>query len=398
MDRRDLAKTDESAYSLAESIKDLAVSGLKLAADQILTDEELATAKPEQILSRMLSTRSYISTTSSLAELNNAAQINPAERRFLEVGKAKLPNSADKVDQLFVDLSVHHHILESMAKLDVGHQLEINIPWLHQWVSPESKDFWAQSGLLFPNNVDAKSYALVSQRIFPVPEPVREAIVDALCPAAIKKHKQQFLARSENKNCLVRLYLGRRDTFKSKTNLPNIKLQNFPLHVNEMEALQLDCTIFARTMAQTLAFLHWKVGVDGNDIEFILGSSPAVLNLPRRNETRTLDKLSLARRFPMDFAHRSLEIWLIDFNQCAYFEDDSAGLQKLVNAFVWNDPYYPRPGPNGSNDQKLWAVFRQRYLEVSQIFTKSRTPERFISKIEEQGKKGTVDGLFGKQG
>ena len=40
---------------------------------------ELATAKPEEILSRMLLTKSYISITSTLAELNSPAQDDPAQ-------------------------------------------------------------------------------------------------------------------------------------------------------------------------------------------------------------------------------------------------------------------------------------------------------------------------------
>lgn len=38
--------------------------------------------------------------------------------------------------------------------------------------------------------------------------------------------------------------------------------------------IYIDTSSFAQVMAQTLAILHWKAGVDENDVEFILASAP----------------------------------------------------------------------------------------------------------------------------
>jgi hypothetical protein len=93
--------------------------------------------------------------------------------------------------------------------------------------------------------------------------------------------------------------------------------------------------------------------------------------------------------------HDDPSCWIpLTVNRCARFEDDEAGLKKIVDAFFWNDPYYPRPNSKNDEDEKLWVVFSKRYLEVSSMFTNSKTPQLFISKIEEQGKKGSVGGLF----
>jgi hypothetical protein len=50
MDRRHQAQTDESGYSIASSIKDLAITGLQLAKDYVLTPQELASTQPDKIL------------------------------------------------------------------------------------------------------------------------------------------------------------------------------------------------------------------------------------------------------------------------------------------------------------------------------------------------------------
>ncbi|CAG9941242.1 unnamed protein product [Clonostachys rosea f. rosea IK726] len=373
----------------------------RLAKDHMFSPEELAAASPQQILSRMLSTKSYIS--------HDSAEDNICEQRSIEIGKgqcgtifalsgtdtvAKIPHSAEKADQLWSDFQMHYLVLEAMNEVDTKLKMDINIPELHSWVCPATKPFWTHYGLRFPQDIDAKNFALVSNRVFPVPQPVRGALLDVLCPPAIQKQKQAFLAKPENKNRLIRLYLGRRETTKAKQNIRNIRLQNFPLHVNEMEDLGLDTASFAQVLAQTLAILHWKAGVDGNDVEFILGSSPKSTRLPSRAEVMGGDKYSFGTRFRFDFSRRSISLWLIGFNQCSTFEDNEAGLKKIVDAFFWNDPYYPRPNSTNDRDQTLWAAFSQRYLEVSRTFTDSTTPGAFIAQIEERDRKGTVSGLF----
>jgi hypothetical protein len=45
-------------------------------------------------------------------------------------------------------------------------------------------------------------------------------------------------------------------------------------------------------------------------------------------------------------------------------------------------------------DKKLWAVFKQRYLEASRLFTNSVTPARFIAAIEAKCSKASIQRLF----
>ncbi|KAI3294873.1 hypothetical protein DTO002I6_4245 [Penicillium roqueforti] len=371
MDRQQ-ASTDDSEYSITESIKDLAPTGFQLAKDTLFSPEHIAAAKPEDILTRMLSTKSYISTTSSLEELNNACGTV-----YAIVGTdtvAKLPNFPAKVPQLLTDFKMHASVKEAMNDVENPMKLDIHIPKLYSW------------------EMDVQSFALISSRVFPIPLPVREAIVDVLCPPTLQEYKSEFPAKPENKHCLIRVYLGRRMRNRTDPNVKDFKLRNFPLHVNEMEDLQLDTSAFAQVMAQALAILHWKAGVDGNDVEFILGSSPLLSLIPRSDEITGEDECSLGHRF--DLSRQSISLWLIDFNMCAKFEKSPAGLKLLVDGFIWNDPYYSSPELTTAKDKKLWSEIRKRYLEVSRVLTTSAMPGQFTAEIENRGRKTNVGELF----
>ncbi|KAK1974399.1 zinc finger protein-domain-containing protein [Colletotrichum cereale] len=410
MSRRQLNtsdQTDQSTNSLSESIRSLAIATLKLAKEPF-TEEELRNSTSKQVLQRMLSTKSYISTTSSFAEKHNAAHSDAALRRFEELGKGqcgtvygllgtptvtKLPNSESKVEQLHADYLMHLRIQEAIQEHDPDHEFSVRVPKLDAWWSPTSR-FWAECGLLFDPSVNGNTFALVSERVLPAPLPVRNALVDALLPTIIKHRKEEFLARPENKNCLIRMYLGRRHTTKMQDRVQNLKLQNFPLHVNEMEDLGLDTAHFASLMANTLAIMHWGAMVDGNDVEFILGSSPARIRTLKPKEAEALTMWQLSDAMDIDFARRTMEMWLIDFNQCAPIQDDKAGIDKLVKAFIFNDPYYPRPNQSDAHDKELWAVFREAYLDMSQTLTESSSPKTFIARVEQESKKKNIDSLF----
>ncbi|GKU12388.1 unnamed protein product [Fusarium langsethiae] len=408
MSRRE--QSDYSIASLSDSVKSMAINTLRIAS-QPFTEQEINNSTPEQILQRMLSTTSYISTTSSLATKHQRAKEIPNSVRFFEeLGKGqcgtvygfmgsstvvKLANHEGKHEELGTDYRMHTRVHEATREHDPDHEISARLPKVYAFIGPES-EFWNECGLLFDTQVKVRGYGLESERIFPAPLPVREALVDALLPPVIKRDRDKFLAQPENKNCLVRMYLGRRYTTKVQGKVRNLKLQNFPLHVNEMEDLGLDTGHFARLMANTLAIIHWGAKVDGNDIEFVLGSSPVQTKTPTSKELETLKLWKMAKACDLQFTRRTMEMWILDFNQCSPVGDDEAAIDKMVRAFIYNDPYYPRPSQSNENDRKLWSVFRQTYLKMSGRLTKSTNPVKFIETVEEQSKKTQkyIDGLF----
>ncbi|KAJ0340662.1 hypothetical protein KNSL1_011459 [Colletotrichum chrysophilum] len=81
----------------------------------------------------------------------------------------------------------------------------------------------------------------------------------------------------------------------------------------------------------TLALMHWTAKVDANDVEFVLGQ-------------RRSDKIQ--QTLPC--------IGEKDFEPAA------------LGPHAMNDQYYPRPGSNSPSDQRLWAVFREQFLKMSE--------------------------------
>ena len=69
---------------------------------------------------------------------------------------------------------------------------------------------------------------------------------------------------------------------------------------------------------------------------------------------------------------------------------DEAGVDQACKAFFKNDPFYPRHGSPEEADQRLWTVFKERFLQTSREMLKtenedkSSLAERLISKIEEE--------------
>lgn len=374
-----------------------------------MSNSEIEKAKSEYILNRMLSTKSEISIDSSLAEMNQRAQDDAALRTFASIGSGqtgtvyalkgttmviKLPNSSEQSDILFADFQNHQRVFEAFRGTSAALRTDINVPEPEMWVSPSSDHFWSINAALFPEEVQVPDYGLVSERIYPLPEPVRSALVDAFAPRAIQNRKHDFLRIAKNKDCLIRLYLGRRNDDTPPVAADKFHLRNFPLHINEMERLDLNVSYYAELMAQALAVIHWRAGLDANDIEFVFGSSPSVSERPTAQDLAGLNKDSAAAMFKSDFHHRTVSIWVLDFNLCQTFTEDAAGLKKLVDGFFSNDPYYPRPTSAVPRDKQLWKVFSTHYVKVSGELVSHGMPTAFIEAVEERSKQHSGNTFF----
>lgn len=144
-------------------------------------------------------------------------------------------------------------------------------------------------------------------------------------------------------------------------------------------------------MADALAILHWSVNVDGNNVEFVLGSEPskpkAVRPVELQHITKDAPEHNQANR---NFNRRALSIWFLDFNQCTNLEATKPSenwLGLLTKASWFNDPYFPRPVSGHVADKALWKAFADRYLLASSQLTTSAAPAEFIKAIEDEGAK-----------
>jgi hypothetical protein len=145
-----------------------------------------------------------------------------------------------------------------------------------------------------------------------------------------------------------------------------------------METLELDVTAYTETMADALALMHWGAQIDANDVEFVLAP-------PRVTDSPT----------PSPFQSEYLgthSMWILDFDCCRPLSLDQAGVEQACVAFFKNDPFYPRPGSGEAAGERLWEVFKQKFLVTSRAVLgemdedKWSLAENLVARIEAEGR------------
>ncbi|KAK5053752.1 hypothetical protein LTR84_001713 [Exophiala bonariae] len=357
----------------------------------------------QQILSCIFSTIALFFITTSTATNNDD---RPVSNTVKKIGKGQCGTvwaltgtnqvlkaaNENKDDQLYNDYCKHARVEEALRQTSSILRRSINLPSLDTWIGSGNEDFWSKHRTEFPypeSFVQLKS-SFTSGRIFPVQEAIRSALVENFAPKSIKQRKESFLSQPEHKGCLIRIYLGRR---QQRPPNKTFRLRNFDMAIDEMELLQLDTVLYAETIAQTLAIIHWRAKLDANDVEFVLGNTPA------QKIPHTAAELEATNRFGMEnlaselhLKRGSMGIWLLDFDQCSDFPEDEQGVKQLKQAFYFNDPYYPRPCSTHPKDIVLWNTFKESYLATSACFTTSDMPQKFVDAAEAEGKKRSQGG------
>ncbi|QDS71886.1 hypothetical protein FKW77_010179 [Venturia effusa] len=378
--RRENTSSESQQSERSVSFQELILINLYLGDHLDNSEEETA----DQHLKQMLSVRSVISTASSLAHRMEEGQILFAEdqkesyRRigagscgtiYEKLGSASIVKLARPgVQALWNDYAFHCDVWHKFKNFKQLHE-KIRIPEPMYFVKPDDKEgaeWWDKRLKCFPDTpypVD-RTEAIVAERIFPMPKQVRNAIIEKWCPEKIKEAAK---SQESNRNCLIRVLLGKAQV-KSKHPSSMFSLQNYPLWVDKVQELEaVEYEDIAISMGGALAALHWSVGTDARDVEFVLGSAP----LPKKRIPTRAEVLKMGPSTTKDLVmghdskRRVIQLWLLDFNQCREMERNETGLQLAVNAFFANDPYYPRPLTETSFRQKLWTSFKKGYLDLS---------------------------------
>ncbi|KAL0253363.1 Class II abasic (AP) endonuclease [Diplodia seriata] len=360
----------------------------------------------EQQLGRLLSTRSIISTTSSFAEQQQAASNGVETFRLIGWGACGAIYAQDgsssvlklaKMDdrQLWTDYLMNTRAWEALKRIPEISE-EVHIPQPNYYVPKKEEGWWAKNQHLFPSDsaVHLPTAVLCTQRILPLPSEIRRKLIEKFCSS---RNRSDALTSSGNKDCLVRIYLGSR---QGKVGGKFFSLRNFKLHLNQMIELEMPTFQLAEFMAGALAAMHWKARIDARDVEFVLGSAPTYplikpLTLSELEETEpdTYTEMKVCRK--SNFTQRSVHLWMLDFNQCGVISMDMLGVQQAVQAYLINDPYYPRPPQSDENDHDLalWNVFATKYLCISDAILRETPelrdlPRKFVQLvIKEQGEK-----------
>jgi len=176
---------------------------------------------PKETLKHAVSTIGHISPSSSAADKEQHDHDTPPRLRlvrhigqgqcgtvFALVGTGmvlKISNGTAKNDVLFQDCQIHKHVEEVSAAIPSAQRPDVSIPQFRSWINPLNEIFWRD---MPPNALSgfSKGYALLSERIFPLPAPIRDAIFDRHAPKELlgARQKAAALAEQKNQDCLVR--------------------------------------------------------------------------------------------------------------------------------------------------------------------------------------------------
>lgn len=266
---------------------------------------------------------------------------------------------------LWNDYLMHIAIGETMGKFK---HFGISIPDCYFFVRRDEEQYFQQhSGLVEAarDTCHMPTCMLATQRIFPLPEPIRTRLIERYCP---ERAKEEAARDRANEDCLVRVYLGsglRRGTSAGRF----FSLRNFKMHLYQMLEIGLDIQTLAERMAAALAIMHWAAKTDARDVEFVLGRAAKPKNYAGIAEgAATLHRQictgPLGKREDNIFCYTT-DLWVLDFNQVQSVTLNEEGVTRMVEAVKLNDPYFPRPLQESQQESRLWNTFASRYLEVA---------------------------------
>jgi len=332
---------------------------------------------PVTRLARALSIRSITSTASSFAQTQQAAALSLGPYVFHEIGagycgrvfeetgephiikKAKQPG-----DTLWHDYRMQVHIFEQFSRSQSLHGQEIpRIPNPLYFVTPDTEEWWSANRGKFPKHMqeEERTPIICAERITPLPKSVREDLIDVFCPEEGRSGAKLAVG---NKDCIVRLYLGRRSNNNGRPQR-FFSLRNFSLHLDMATEIGLEAILYAAEMASGLAVCHWRAKVDANDVEFVLGSAPTALNFGHITSHQLANMPKMKSTYPQQLYKRTTHLWMLDFDKCNSIEMSDAGVDQAVKAAEDNDPYFPKPHKQQVEDQWLWEHFKSAYLNAS---------------------------------
>lgn len=273
------------------------------------------------------------------------------------------------------DYVMHREVFNTL----LANHSSISVPRCHLYVCSDDTAWWKDRMSKFPPGYTPCN-ALVTDRIPPFQEAVRNALISKYCP----HDKISEITSSEaNHDCLIRLYLGRMRRLERGSRFKGFSLRNYPLHLDQIEELALDFKLYARILADALAQLYWKAHVDANDVEFVLA--------PPWNGDTVHHQRILARPAVIDSVFLGEHVvWILDFDLCRDMPMDEGGVEQAVKAFYQNDPYFPRPGRKTSMEQMLWTEFKEHFLEASEAMldresSEATLPALWVKLVEQEG-------------
>lgn len=363
--RRELNNNEESACSGASSIsRDARIARAYLEAT------ELGLMSDSAILQRSLSLKSVISTTSSFSRRFQSARFRPELQKINQIGsglqgavfevvgqalalKKESPGNETLSSNLWHEFIIHRAVSAAFDEYEHATHRQVHVPKPYRFISKtQNHTFWDEVLPKMPLAYRARGDVVKMERILPLPKVVRKALITHLYGRDRNLEAtdiESLLNEPNNKHCLARVYFGQTI---GPMNLDNsAPLRNFPLYLGFMEELGIDTVAIANEMGKAYAILHWGAGINGDDVEFVLGTS--AVEVPR------------ALVEPQDFQHRAVGLYLLDFGQCEAVDltqDCDVVYQAIKGAMVTGDNQ--RFIPHYSRSPGLFEVFKNGYMDA----------------------------------
>ena len=322
-----------------------------------------------------------------------------ANKPFRDIGRGtcgsvfQIPDSTDAIkkgadegairNDLDLTDAAHSSYINCSRLLDHKEHLVPRVPRVRDLKEPGEDEFWTENIARFPEGDQTRGTAFHIEHILPVADCTREEIVRNFYRRT-EKTQRQVLDEPENKDCLVRLYLGKNNPNGGRRYGSRDSLRNFPLYLDNARKLCFKVEDHAQAMAMGLAVLHWHAQIDAQDTEFVLGCASTPTLATARPDQEHMQRLPLTQTDP--FATRIERLWMLDFDKCSKvsftFTDGHSPedvVRKYLVAVTGNDPYFPHP----RLDVALWQKFRQAYLEVSERVINTRQVDEHVAKMPE---------------
>ncbi|KAJ6032747.1 hypothetical protein N7540_003479 [Penicillium herquei] len=384
--RREINSSNESGGASSDYSVTSSIAQNAQVAQLFLSATDLSQMPEDAILCRSLSLKSVISTTSSFSKRFQIAKTRPDLQEINQIGigmqgavfeqvghalvfKKESPGNEKLATNLRHEFMIHCAVSSAFEKYRQLADCRVWVPKPFQFI-PNSQDrpFLENTFAKLPEEYRVPSDIVRMERILPLPKVIRRALITKFYGHGKELDTTatgSLLQDTANKHCLARVYLGKR----SGSFHPVTPLRNIPLYLDLMESVGIDTLGLASMMGKAYAILHWGAGIDGDDVEFVLGSAATGSGSP-------------------DFQHREIRLYLLDFGQCAmvdFDQDPDIVYQVFKGAMVTGDNQSFIPHPSSP---ALFAAFKKGYLDAGNLVLAEKQEMRFdlqdfISQYEE---------------
>jgi hypothetical protein len=287
------------------------------------------------------------------------------------VFKKENPGNETLPSNLRCEFTIHRDVSAAFDQYKHATRNQVHVPKPHEFVpKTHHHTFWDEVFPKMPLAYRTRGDVVKMDRILPLPKVVRKALITHLCVRDQNLDAtdiETLLNEPKNKHCLARVYLGKATGPMSLDN--SAPLRNFPLYLGFMEELGIDTVALANEMGKAYAILHWGAGVNGDDVEFVLGTS-------------TIEAPRTVVESP-DFQHRAVSLYLLDFGQCEAVDltqDCDVVYQAFKGAMVTGDNQ--RFIPHYSRSLGLFAVFRKGYMDAGNAILSQKQLSNKFSMVD----------------